>query len=139
MPIPPSNPPIPEDKRLPSGQRDFILSVLAPYRPEAVYLFGSGGTDRQHPGSDLDIAVLPGMTVDPVELFETANQIANHLNKDVDLLDLSRVSPVIGKEVLRTGLLLAGAESTPRQEFEMRILSDYARLNEERQPVLLSS
>ena len=51
-------------------------------------------------------------------------------------MDLSAASTVLRKEVVAGGLLLHEDDSTARQEFEMYVLSDYARLNEERAPVL---
>ena len=42
----------------------------------------------------------------------------------------------MSKEVIRTGTLISDSVPALRQDFEMRTLSDYARLNEERQPVL---
>ena len=102
----------------------------------ALYIFGSFGTIRQHPGSDLDLALLPVVPINPVLLFELANILATRLNLDVDLVDLSTASTVMGKEVIRTGERLVVNDLNAAQIFEMHTLSDYARLNEERQPVL---
>ena len=54
----------------------------------------------------------------------------------MDLIDLSRASTVMAKEVIRTGVVLHMADRSRLQQFEMRTLADYARLNEERQAVL---
>ena len=102
----------------------------------AVYLFGSYGTPAQHPGSDLDFAILARDSINPVLLFELANTLSNRLGREVDLLDLSTASTVMAKEVLRTGERLIVNDLIATQTFEMRTLADYARLNEERHPVL---
>jgi predicted nucleotidyltransferase len=113
-----------------------ILAELSVFHPSAVYLFGSAATGRGHPGSDIDLAILPDNPCDPVAVFETANRLAAKLGRDVDLVDLSRASTVMRKEVVGTGVLVHESKPQRRMQFEMLALSDYARLNEERAPVL---
>lgn len=112
------------------------LPQLDHFRPAAVYLFGSLSRGAGHRDSDIDLAFLPGGPCDPVEVFETANRLAAKFGRQVDLVDLRRASTVMRKEVLRTGKLLHESDPARRMEFEMLALSDYARLNEERQPIL---
>jgi predicted nucleotidyltransferase len=112
------------------------LPQLEPFMPVAVYLFGSLSRGAGHADSDIDLAFLPARPCDPVEVFEVANRLAERLGRQVDLVDLRRASTVMRKEVLRTGTLLHESDSARRMEFEMLALSDYARLNEEREPVL---
>lgn len=132
---------MPQDGQQPSPSKTLatlqpLLGELSVFRPSAVYMFGSAATGRSHPGSDIDLAILPEHPCDPVEVFEAANRLAQRLGRHVDLVDLNRASTVMRKEVLRTGRLLQEADPARRMEFEMLSLSDYARLNEERQPVL---
>jgi uncharacterized protein len=128
----------PEQSGLPSMESvSAIVPMLEVFRPAAIYLFGSmvhGGT---HPQSDIDLAFLPLHACDPVQVFEMASRLADLLGREVDLIDLRAASTVMAKEVLRTGKLLAQSDPSRRKDFEMRTLADYARLNEERQPVLL--
>jgi len=84
----------------------------------------------------LDLAVLPLGDVSISQLLEARFQLAEALGREVDLIDLARSSTVLRKEVLAGGRLLYETESARRAEFEMVALSDYARLNEERPPVL---
>ena len=102
----------------------------------AVYLFGSVATGSTRADSDVDIAVLFREPIAPIYLFELKNALAETLSRDVDLIDLARASTVLRKEVLRTGQLIFESDRLRREEFEMYTLSDYARLNEERAPVL---
>lgn len=119
---------------LPPG---LIERELRAFQPGAVYLFGSCAEDRMRDDSDLDLAFLPQSgPCDPVEVFEAAQRLASQLNREVDLVDLSAASTVLRKEVVAGGILLHDDDSMARQEFEMYALSDYARLNEERAPVL---
>ena len=122
--------------RLPDSIRQAILRSLDLLSPKALYLFGSFGTDRQHPGSDIDLAILPSAPLDPVQLFRIGGELATELRHDVDLIDLSRATTVMAKEVLRTAERIAVRDALATAEFEMRTLADYARLNEERHPVL---
>lgn len=122
--------------RLTEASRDLILQRLRPFSPKAIYLFGSFGTSRQHPGSDIDLAILPADSADPVRLFQIANELSSSLGREVDLIDLTKATTVMAKEVLRTGDRLAADDLHAARNFEMRTLADYARLNEERHPIL---
>lgn len=126
------------DQRILPSVRDLVVSTLLPFDPAVIYLFGSFGTPAQHASSDVDIAFLPGILVSPMVCFEVANRLAQSLGREVDLIDLSQASTVLRKEVLRTGIPLAVANLSRRDDFEMRTLADYARLNEERRPVLIA-
>ncbi|MEO7297090.1 MAG: nucleotidyltransferase domain-containing protein [Verrucomicrobiota bacterium] len=109
---------------------------MVPLQPIAVYLFGSVAENRDRPVSDIDIAVLLREPISAVQLFELQTELAEALSRDVDLVDLASASTVMRKEVLRTGRLLFEGDKLRREEFEMYTLSDYARLNEERAPIL---
>lgn len=113
---------------------DILLSAI----PDlvAIYRFGSTVRDTTRPDSDVDLAVLASRPVDPVERFDLAQRIAGRLGTDVDLVDLARASTVFRMQVLGDGLVLADCDRRAREEFEMLAWSDYARLQEERRPVL---
>jgi predicted nucleotidyltransferase len=123
-------------ERLTGQQRALIINALERFDCVLIYLFGSYGTPLEHPASDIDIAFLPSSPLGPLECFDIANTLADQLGRSVDLIDLSRASTVMAKEVIRTGVALHVADQSRLQQFEMRTLADYARLNEERQPIL---
>lgn len=122
--------------RLSISQSTKCVSALALFRPSVIYVFGSYGTDTQHPESDLDIAFLSTVPSEPYQVFQIANNLSSELGIDVDLIDLSRASSVFRKEVIRTGEPIHIDNETAMRKFEMRSLSDYARLNEERHEIL---
>ena len=126
-------------ERIVADKREQIVTLLRALDPAVIYLFGSYGTAREHPGSDVDLAILPSSPLDPLVCFATANELSNQLGVGVDLIDLTLASTVLAKEVLRTGIPLAVTDRLACQAFEMRTLSDYARLNEERAPILASA
>lgn len=113
-----------------------IREALSCLNPAAAYLFGSVAAGRERPDSDLDLAILPTAPISVSQLLEARIQLSEVLSRDVDLIDLSKASTVLRKEVLAAGHLLYETAPLLRAEFEMYALSDYARLNEERAPVL---
>jgi uncharacterized protein len=123
-------------ERLTNDQCSLIVEALAEVEPAVIYLFGSYGGPAQHPESDIDIAFLAAEPPNAVRCFEIANRLADRLGRSVDLIDLKQASTVLAKEVLRTGTAIFIGDSRAHQEFEMLALSNYARLNEERQPIL---
>jgi len=122
--------------RLTRKQTACIVKALAPFSPAAIYVFGSHGTPARHPQSDIDIAFLPAASTDAFQNFQIAGTLSSELGSEVDLVDLSRASTVLRKEVIRTGEAIHVHDEFAMRNFEMRALSDYARLNEERREVL---
>ena len=123
-------------ERLTIVQIRDITRALAPFAPAVIYVFGSYGTASQHPSSDLDLAFLPTLPADPIQIFQIANHLSGSLGLEVDLIDLNRASTVFRKEVIRTGAPIQMGDLSLRHRFEMYALSDYARLNEERREII---
>jgi len=122
--------------RLTKAQSDLVAGVLERFEPSVIYIFGSFGTPFRHPDSDVDIAFLSGVPSDAIQVFEAAANLSEKLGVEVDLTDLRKASSVLRKEVLRTGEKVLLRDPGSVEEFEMRVLSDYARLNEERRECL---
>lgn len=122
--------------RFTDSQTTDVIAGLHGFAPAVIYLFGSHGTPAEHPASDIDIAFLPTTPVDRVQCFQVSCDLAEKLGRDVDLVDLSQASTVMAKEVLRTGAPIAIKDPLHYRKFEMLTLSDYARLNEEREAVI---
>ncbi|MEX2599953.1 MAG: nucleotidyltransferase domain-containing protein [Dehalococcoidia bacterium] len=105
----------------------------------AVYQFGSAGTPHERPGSDIDLAVLTGSphpALPPVLLWDTAQRLAAHLGKDVDLVDLRSATTVMQAQVIANGVRLWCADHEACERFEDFVFSSYAHLNEERRGIL---
>ncbi len=98
----------------------------------AIYIFGSFGTAHQTAESDVDIAVLMPKKMDPLTLWDTAQQIAIELNKDVDLIDLKGASTVFQNQIISTGKRIYCSDKISCDLFEHTCLSMYLRFNEER-------
>jgi predicted nucleotidyltransferase len=120
---------------------EIVRVVVAAYPTvQAVYLFGSYGTEYERQSSDVDIALL----LPPIEARQAGTLIMSELlftleallKKDVDLINLRRVSTVLRKEITFTGRRVYCADTYAADEFEMLTLSYYQKLNEERAELL---
>ena len=103
---------------------------------QALYLFGSHADGTNHGDSDLDLAFLAPLAVDAVKRWELQEELASLAGCNVDLVDLRAASTVMQIQVLRSSRLLLDREPSKREAFESHALSDYARLNKEREGIL---
>jgi predicted nucleotidyltransferase len=119
-----------------------IIQTILTHTPQvqAVYLFGSYGTEDERPSSDVDIALLlpheEAKAAGSLLLGELHLALADLLGKEVDLVNLWRVSTVFQKEIVMTGQQIYCADVYAADEFEMLTLSYYQKLNEERHEIL---
>lgn len=102
----------------------------------AVFRFGSTAAGVDRPDSDVDLAVLSSAPLPALTRFDLQERIASLLRRPVDLVDLKTASTVMAMQVLANGLLLLDAAPEVRGEFEDRVFSAYASLNEERRGIL---
>ncbi|NLB89301.1 MAG: nucleotidyltransferase domain-containing protein [Syntrophomonadaceae bacterium] len=101
-----------------------------------IILFGSAITDRTHVDSDIDIAFISKNKYDSLELYTCAQDLSALLKKEVDLIDLAQVSPVIQVQIISKGRIIYDENPQFRMEFFILAFKKYARLNEEREMVL---
>ncbi len=119
-----------------------IISTLLTAYPDtqAIYLFGSYGTENEWPDSDVDIALLlppdEAKKVGTLMMGELRFALESFLKKDVDLINLRQVSTVFQKEIILAERRIFCADEYAADEFEMLVLSLYQKLNEERAEVL---
>lgn len=119
-----------------------IVDTVRRHYPDvqAVYLFGSHGTDRQWPESDIDIALLlpheQAKSERNIVLSPCRFDLQRALHREVDLVNARRVSTVFQKEIIGGGRLIYCADRYALDEFEMLVISYYQKLNEERRHVL---
>jgi predicted nucleotidyltransferase len=95
------------------GALDAVASALAAAHPwiEAVYLFGSRARGQTHPGSDLDLAVLPdqaGLGLDRLLLeAELARFVQDRLGVPVDVVLIRRdLSPSLLYDIFSVETIL---------------------------------
>jgi len=119
-----------------------ILQIILGHFPsvQGIYIFGSHGSEYERSDSDVDIALLlsPSIAADlnAFDLSDCRLDLERGLSKEVDLLNLRRVSTVAQKEIIANGCLIYCADRNALDEFEMLVISYYQKLNEERHAIL---
>ena len=119
----------------------IVNTILAHYpNMQAVYLFGSYGTEQQWPDSDADIGLLlpadEAKRAGNLAMTDLCASLERLLGKEVDLINLRRVSTVFQKEIVLAERRIFCADRYAADEFEMLVLSLYHKLNEERAEVM---
>jgi len=113
--------------------REAISPILA------VYIYGSRVKNSAGPESDLDVALLLPIehTVSPWRLLQLCGdlEVMTRYPVQVSILDVNRFL-VHCKEVVGGGVRVYVADEQAVAEFEMQTLSNYARLCEDRKPVV---
>jgi len=94
----------------------------------AVYVFGSESRGDTRPDSDLDLAFVadPPVSASLVEGARQALELA--LGRDTDLVDLSRVSAILARQVLIDGDRIAAFRPSVADLLEVRLMRDYEDL-----------
>lgn len=114
-----------------------VVEVLKKeFNPIVIYLFGSAARNELRDDSDIDIAFLTEIEVDPYECFMKAQILADIFKREVDLVNLNTSSTVFKAQVIGNGRVLYCSDEIKRMYFEMREFKEYALLNEERQRIL---
>ncbi len=115
-----------------------IVSFLTERIPDliAIYLFGSSVQGTSGLESDIDLAILPVQPLNPLERWNLAQDLANLLKREVDLVDLRKASTVMRMQVISSGQYLYESNRQERDRFEDYVFSSYARLNEERKEII---
>jgi len=118
-------------------QEEAIARIIGAFpEVQAIYLFGSVARGEARDQSDVDLAILAERAVDAVLLWETAQEIADAVGREVDLLDLRAVSTVMRMQVISRGERVDCRDEMAAETFEDFVFSHYALLNEERQAIL---
>lgn len=110
---------------MPAADTEALTRVLAGEpRIRLAYLFGSVASGDEHPGSDVDVAVLalPPMSLAERERLRSA--LAGAAGRPVDLVALDEAPPLLAREVIGGRLLLCRDEGE-REELEARVMARF--------------
>lgn len=119
-----------------------IKNIILNYFPniQAIYLFGSYGTEDEWSNSDIDIALLlpheEAKQISSLYLHPVHSNLTSYFNKAVDLINLRQVNVVLRKEVIMAERIIYCGDKYAVDEFEMLTISFYLKLNEERKAIL---
>jgi len=115
-----------------TGLPEFELSALR-IRLESepailvAYLFGSRASGRQHPLSDLDVAIVTGEGADEHALrARLASDLERVLDRTVDVVALRGSGPDLAWPVHRDGLLILNRNEAARVEARWLAWREYA-------------
>lgn len=117
-----------------SGIQKYICEKLQNAFDEqllAIYFFGSRANGVATQDSDLDIAILVKGYVKAITLWDLANEIANKIKCEVDLLDLRAASTVMQHQIITTGYAIWKLDLTS-DLFELFILNEKLNLDDAR-------
>ena len=124
------------------NETDKIITTVLKYYPDvqAVYLFGSYGTDEAWTDSDVDIAVLlphgKSHKAGSLVMSDLRFELERLLGRGVDLINLRQVPTVLQKEIVMADRRICQSDEYAADEFEMLTFSYYQKLNEERREIL---
>lgn len=113
--------------------KEFLLERLS---AKMIIIFGSVAKGNMRWDSDLDIAFLRDKEVDSYQLFMLAQELAGMINLDVDLIDLEKASTVFKVQIIGYGKVIYEEDRQEVAEYKVKVLKEYAKLNEERKPIL---
>lgn len=115
-----------------------IVAMLRDQLPgvQAIYRYGSAGTEFERPESDVDLAVLAERPIDLQDLLATAAKLTRLLRREVDLNDMQRLPVTLRVQIVTGGQRLFAADHALAEAYDSRVLSDYAHLNEARRGIL---
>ena len=124
-----------------SQQSQLVQLILNTWPDtQAIYLFGSWGTEYERPQSDVDIAVLltalQAKKAGSLILTDLHYALQSLLNREVDLINLRQAPTVLQKEVVMAGRRIYCIPGTVVDEFELLVIALYQKLNEERAGIL---
>ncbi|MGD9984579.1 MAG: nucleotidyltransferase domain-containing protein [Porticoccaceae bacterium] len=124
-------------------QNDQVIQELVRrYHPDvqAVYRFGSAGTEHERTDSDLDIALLlppdSARRAGSLALGELHLALEDALCRDVDLINLRLAPAVLQAQIVVTGMRIFCTDTLLADEFELLALALYQKLNQERAEII---
>ncbi len=116
--------------------KEFLIERI---NPSFIILFGSYAKGTVHQDSDIDVSFYKeGFTISPYELFMLAQELADEIKVEVDLVNLESASTVFKAQIFADGEILYCADNDVLNAYRMVAFSMYAKLNEDRREILES-
>jgi len=83
----------------------------------------------------MEIGCLHINNIDNYQLFLHSHKLAESMGKEVDFINLKKSNTVFNIQVIQ-GKLIYNNNNLKKMKFELKILREYAKLNEERREIL---
>ena len=109
--------------------KQFLLSNIESIK--LIIVFGSFATGDNNKNSDIGIAFLTTKTISDVQRWQVAQSIASHINRDVDLVDITKANDVFKFQIVSQGKIIYQLKNM--DQYLDQIYLTYLRLNEDRQ------
>ncbi len=103
---------------------------------EAIYLFGSQADKSANPDSDWDFSYLSRTKIAATERWKLKSALETNLDINLDLIDLYQADTVTQFQVVKTGRCVWYKDQLTLDEFEVRTISLYQKLNLERAEII---
>jgi predicted nucleotidyltransferase len=97
----------------------------------AIYVYGSFARGDDSPQSDIDLALLLPPDEKIADLLRVISDVSTRVHREVDLVDLRKVSDVLRREILAEGRILHVSQPDRVLEWEGTAISRYQRYREE--------
>jgi predicted nucleotidyltransferase len=119
----------PDRAMLGEGVIDRVVALLeGRFGCDALFVFGSTAAGTTRPESDVDLAALLRRRPSALELLDAQTACEQFVGRAVDLVDLGAASPILARQVLRSGRCVFGASSPALARFEATLPSRYEDL-----------
>ena len=110
-----------------------INKILKNYNAKFAYIFGSVLSENFRDESDIDIAV--SYDLSPKAALDLYIDLED-LGRKIDLIDLEKVDTSFAFEIISSGQCIYSINEDLKSEYEMKILSNYLTLEEDRKVVI---
>jgi predicted nucleotidyltransferase len=116
----------------------LIIKTIVAELPDvqAIYRYGSAGSIYERPDSDIDIAILASQTVPFQLITKLVERLMELTGRDIDLHDMQKLPVTLRVQIVLQGKRIYCMDRVAAETYDSHTLSDYVRLNEERQFIL---
>ncbi len=112
-----------------------MVRVLEPLGLEALWVFGSVARGEARSDSDMDLGGLFRTPPDLDALLRARADIGALVDREVDLVDLEAVSPILAFQVVKHGRLIHEKEPARRVRFVTELIGRYEDVRRFREPI----
>ncbi|HOV13178.1 MAG TPA: nucleotidyltransferase domain-containing protein [Spirochaetota bacterium] len=119
-----------------SDMNQIINHISDKINVSSIYLFGSVLTKRFNDESDIDIAIIPDDEISELNLFDLCLDLGAVLNRDIHLINFLTTDLILKIQILKNKKVIYYKNNEKRIYLEMLAISEYGKLNEEREIIL---